>query len=142
MLKKVMSGIPLVVWGNGGFGPTSRGHASAHASAPNKCLRQKLSQYLPIVTETEYRTTQLSCCHHMKTVRCNKAGRKRDTVKRCVMCNTLLGRDTNATHNIADIFHHRNTTGEVPEWLKLGFPQNKKKQYGRQISDARLCTQS
>jgi hypothetical protein len=32
----------LLVWGNGGFGPTSRGHASA----PNRKLQMALSRYL------------------------------------------------------------------------------------------------
>jgi len=47
----------LIVWGNGGFGPTSRGHAAA----PNKRLRRLLSKWVPIgayrtlIGETEYR---------------------------------------------------------------------------------------
>jgi hypothetical protein len=36
----------LIVWGGGGFGPTSRGHASA----PNKRMQQKLSHYIPILS--------------------------------------------------------------------------------------------
>ena len=113
MFKTSMSGLPLVVWGNGGFGPTSRGHESA----PNKGLRDKLSQYLPIVIESEHRSTKLSCCHHTPTVSRNKKQQKRDTVKMCVFCKTLLGRDTNAAHNIADIFEHNFRTGSLPGWL-------------------------
>ena len=36
------TGPSILVWGNGGFGPTSRGHASA----PNKGLRRQLSKYV------------------------------------------------------------------------------------------------
>jgi hypothetical protein len=43
----------LVVWGNGGFGPTSKGHDSA----PNKRLRHLPSRYMPIVMGTEYNTS-------------------------------------------------------------------------------------
>ena len=43
--------LPLVlVWGNGSFGPTSKGHDSA----PNEGLRRGLVRYVPIVLCSEY----------------------------------------------------------------------------------------
>jgi hypothetical protein len=45
----------LVVWGNGSFGSTSKGHDSA----PNKTLRHMLSRFVPIVMNSEYNTPQV-----------------------------------------------------------------------------------
>jgi hypothetical protein len=99
--KDLLSGctVPsLVVWGNGGFGPTSRGHASA----PNKRLRRLLSKYVPVILSSEYRSSQRSaCCHALLK---NRPSPKRVTVKQCVSCNTLLSRDVSAACVILDIF--------------------------------------
>jgi hypothetical protein len=102
----------IVVWGNGGFGPTSKGHDSA----PNKRLRKLLSRYLPIVTGTEYNTSKLSCCCHVESVKLKtKTYKKRGTVVKCGKCSNLLGRDENAAHNILHIFQHQfSHEGEVP----------------------------
>ena len=43
----------LVVWGNGGFGPTSR----CHVAAPNKWLKSLLSKYVAVVTSSEYKSS-------------------------------------------------------------------------------------
>jgi hypothetical protein len=102
----------VVVWGNGGFGPTSKGHDSA----PNKRLRKLLSRYLPIVTGTEYNTSKLSCCCHVESVKLKtKTYKKRGTVVKCGKCSNLLGRDENAAHKILYIFQHQYShEGEVP----------------------------
>ena len=44
----------IVAWGNGSFGPTSKGHASA----PNKALRRSLSRFFPIVLVDEHNTSK------------------------------------------------------------------------------------
>ena len=74
----------LVVWGNGGFGPTSRGHASA----PNRKLQLALSRYLPVVVASEFRSSQTSTCHHccVRPVR-RKDQKQRATVLKCVNCS-------------------------------------------------------
>jgi hypothetical protein len=102
----------LVVWGNGGFGPTSKGHDSAS----NKKLRCQLSRFLPIVMNTEYNTSKLSCCCHVESAKmATESYRKRGTVIKCSKCSKLLGRDENAAHNILYIFQEQNSHGgEVP----------------------------
>ena len=82
----------------GGFGPTSRGH---HA-APNKRLRKLLSQYIPIVLSSEYRSSQRS-----HSTLYNRPSKKRVTVKQCTNCKTLLSRDTSAACIILDIFEYQ-----------------------------------
>ena len=107
------TGPSIVVWGNGGFGPTSRGHASA----PNKRLRRLLSKYTPVILSSEYRSSQRSaCCHaHLK----NRPSPKRVTVKQCMTCKTLLSRDVSAACVILDIFEfqRRNQTKDLPVFI-------------------------
>ena len=107
------SGNSVVVWGNGGFGPTSRGHASA----PNKRLRRLLSKYVPVVLSSEYRSSQRSACCHSKMS--NRPSKKRVTVKQCLSCKTLLSRDVSAACVILDIFKFQRSgqTSELPEWI-------------------------
>jgi hypothetical protein len=95
----------LVVWGNGGFGPASKGHDAA----PNKRLRHLLSRYMPIVMGTEYNTSKLSCCCHIQAEKLSTKGYSgRGTVLRCPNhLERLLGRDENAAHNILHIFQHQ-----------------------------------
>jgi hypothetical protein len=114
----------ICAWGNGGFASTSKGHDSA----PNKRLRLLLSRYMPIVMNTEYNTTKLSCCCHVEgTKLTTKDYKRRWTVKRCdgqhesddgttSKCGKLLGRDENAAHNILYIFkeQHEDEEGAVP----------------------------
>jgi hypothetical protein len=92
----LLAGLPpvtsnvVVAWGNGSFGPTSRGHDSA----PNKILRKRLSQYVPIVLFDEYNTSKRSCCcrsSKLTSLRSTEK-KKRTTVFRCDDCNTLLSR--------------------------------------------------
>jgi hypothetical protein len=115
----------LVVWGNGGFGPTSKGHDSAS----NKRFQRLLSRYMPIVLGTEYNTSKLSCCCHVEAKKLTtKNYKKRATVLRCdaqqksdggtttSKCGKLLGRDENAAHNILYIFQqqYEDKDGAVP----------------------------
>ena len=48
----------ILVWGNGGFGPTSKGHESS----PNKGLRRSLSRFFPIIMSSEYLSSKRSPC--------------------------------------------------------------------------------
>jgi hypothetical protein len=102
----------LVVWGNSGFGATSKGHDSA----PNKKLRHLLSRFVPIVLNSEYNTSKMSCCHHSTTAKLSTNGYKgRGTVLQCHNCSQLLGRDENAAHNIMHIFQYQcEHSGEAP----------------------------
>jgi hypothetical protein len=98
LLLEGCTGPSVVVWGNGGFGPTSHGHASA----PNKRLRRLLSKYVPVILSSEYRSSQRSaCCHSHLT---DRPSPKRVTVKQCTACKTLLSRDVSAACIILDIF--------------------------------------
>ena len=107
----------LVVWGNGGFGPTSKGHASA----PNKNLQNALSQFLPVITNLEYNTSQRSaCCHSKMTPIRSAKQRTRTTLSRCLQCDTLMSRDRSAAHLIADIFIEQRATqtDALPTWAR------------------------
>ena len=108
----------IVAWGNGSFGSTSNGHDSA----PNKTLRHMLSRFIPIVMNTEYNTSKLSCCHHMKATKLSTSGyTRRGAVLKCKGCSTILGRDENAAHNILHIFRHQyEHNGEVPVEFRSG----------------------
>jgi hypothetical protein len=108
------TGPSIIVWGNGGFGPTSRGHASA----PNKKLRRLLSKYVPVIRACGmYRSSQRSaCCHsHLK----NRPSPKRVTVKQCIECKTLLSRDVSAACIILDIFEFQrlHRTKDLPGFI-------------------------
>jgi hypothetical protein len=94
----------IVVWGNGGFGPTSKGHDAA----PNKGLRHQLSRFMPIVLGTEYNTSKLTCyCHVEATKMKTEKYKRRATVLKCTAkheskdgsktstCGNMLGRDEN-----------------------------------------------
>ena len=90
----------VVAWGDGSFGPTSRGHASA----PNKKLRKQLAEYFPIVLVKEYNTSKKVCCCRSgaKTDLKRPGYTRRATVFRCDVCNILLSRDMCAAVNIAN----------------------------------------
>ena len=108
----------LVVWGNGGFGPTSRGHASA----PNRKLQMALSRYLPVVVASEFRSSQTSTCHHCCIKSVKRQGQKqRATVLKCLGCATLHSRDFNAAHVIADVFLAMQATHSsgLPDWITV-----------------------
>ena len=104
------TGPSIVVWGNGGFGPTSRGHAPA----PNKRLRRLLSKYIPVILSSEYRSSQRSACCHAALA--DRPSPKRVTVKQCTTCKTLLSRDVSAACIILDIFEFQrlNQTKDLP----------------------------
>jgi transposase len=95
----------LIAWGNGSFGPTSRGHNSA----PNKGLRKQLSKYLSIVLVNEYRTSKrISCCRTDNYTELRAHGyRNRTTVFKCNCCKTLMGRDVTAASNILNVLLHQ-----------------------------------
>ena len=98
----------VVAWGDGSFGPTSKGHASA----PNKGLMKSLSRFMPIVIVDEYGTTKNSCCcfaetTDMKTSSYKETGR-RATVLQCKECKTVLSRDVSAAVNIIEAFIYMN----------------------------------
>ena len=108
----------VVAWGNGSFGPTSRGHASA----PNKSLRKSLGRFFPIVLVNEYNTSKKMCCcrgpgKELRTVNYQK---KRATVLQCPACHCVLSRDFNAAMNILAVFKYQvqHQTSELPEYLR------------------------
>jgi hypothetical protein len=106
----------IVVWGNGGFGPTSQGHASA----PNKKLQSCLAKHVPLVIGSEHRSSITSACHHGTVIpisnkRC--PDRRRHTVVKCSACCTMLSRDANAAHVIADIFTAMKESSSLPVWI-------------------------
>jgi hypothetical protein len=106
----------IVVWGNGGFGPTSQGHAPA----PNKKLQSQLAKHVPVVVGSEHRSSITSACHHGTIVpisnkRC--PGHRRHTVVKCSACCTMLSRDANAAHVIADIFTAMKESSSLPVWI-------------------------
>lgn len=106
----------LVVWGNGGFGPTSKGHASA----PNKKLQTQLARYVPLVVGSEYRSSKTSSCHFSK-VNCLKLPNQRTRVMtlQCQQCRRCLSRDFNAAHIIGEIFkdQQERRSAALPCWI-------------------------
>ena len=119
----------VVAWGDGSFGPTSKGHASA----PNKKMQMMLARFIPVVTVNERRTSKtVSCCKVYGTpLRCN-GYKKRATVMQCPKCRCIHSRDTNAALNILNVFLHQSETqsSDVPDYLK-GQPM---KEHTKQLS--------
>jgi hypothetical protein len=113
LLLEGCTGPSIVVWGNGGFGPTSHGHAPA----PNKKLRRLLSKYIPVIVSSEYRSSQRSPCCHSHLL--DRPSPKRVTVKQCTTCKTLLSRDVSAACIILDIFEfqRQNQTKDLPSFI-------------------------
>jgi hypothetical protein len=118
----------LIVWGNGGFGPTSKGHESA----PNKKMQKALARHVSLVIGSEYRSTQTSCCHHCSVKALKHEGQNtRAVVVQCGSCKTLLGRDVNAAAVIADIFTAVRFTDETrPDWISDDTTRVKNKSFG------------
>jgi hypothetical protein len=65
----------IVVWGNGGFGPTSRGHAPA----PNQKMQRLLARYVPLITSSEYKSSKTSACCHAALNPLRHQGQKQRT---------------------------------------------------------------
>ena len=106
----------VVPWGNGGFYPSGKGHASA----PNKKLRRLLSKYLPIMLTTEHRSSQVSsCCHAPMKDAPRLHGRRRVVVKHCSKCSITVSRDLSAAGVISDAFQYQrqNQTDAMPPFL-------------------------
>ena len=126
----------LLLWGNGGFKPTSR----KWESAPNKGLRRKLSKWIPIVLVNEHKTSKISpCCHKEvinsksklfpskkmlkrwqtsgtldeKVVNWNKRNMVARGIKHCE-CGKTWNRDIMACLNIHFIFNEYSKTFEMP----------------------------
>ena len=87
-----VSGPVLLAWGNGKFGPSGKGHASA----PNAKLRHMISRRVPIVLVNENFTSQrASCCTEdpICLKHCRSQGyRRRTTVMKCPSCGILFFR--------------------------------------------------
>ena len=115
---ELLGGLPrhdtLVVWGNGGFGPTSHGHAPA----PNLKLQLALARHVPVVVVSEYRSSKTSTCHHccVKPV-VHVLHKQSATILKCVNCSTLHSRDFNAAHVIADMFLEMQDNTTLPDWI-------------------------
>ena len=84
----------VVAWGDGSFGPTSRGHASA----PNKGLMERIARFLPVVLVDEFRTSKVSSCCEVEMVeRRTSSYKKRATVLSCTKCKGIVNA---CTHEI------------------------------------------
>lgn len=104
----------IIVWGNGGFGPSGKGHAPA----PNKKLQYLLSKHLLFAIGSEYRSSMTSACHHGQVQKLSHATQTtRCAMMQCSACNTVLSRDKNAAHVIADIFLEMRTSVDLPVWI-------------------------
>ena len=106
----------LIVWGDGGFGPTSRGHASA----PNKKMQKILSTRFPLILSSERNTSKFSSCCQAPVCKtsphpdhAHSRRRPRSDVLVCSMCKRLLSRDLMAAKNILRIFRE-STCNAVP----------------------------
>ena len=106
-----LHGQVVLVWGNGSFGPTSRGHAAA----PNKSLRKQLSAHFPIVLCSEYRTSKVcggpDCAGQLKydwTLRGKNPTRKWPIHgrSRCTTCHTMWARDVTSGLSINKVWTH------------------------------------
>jgi hypothetical protein len=107
----------LVVWGNGSFGPTSKGYNSA----PNKKMQFAIAQSVPIVLVNEFNTSKkTNCCKLDGACLRTKSYTKRTTVLQCPGCRRILARDTNAAMNILNVFIHQSETSSesVPSYLE------------------------
>ena len=93
----------ILVWGDGTFSPSTKGHASA----PNKRLQRLLSKHIPIVTSSEYKTSQMSPCCGVRLRELQSPGRKRVVLKVCPSCQVQWNRDMAAAINIGHIFKHQ-----------------------------------
>ena len=126
------AGVPsrtLVVWGDGGFAPTSKGHAAA----PNLKLQRQLARFLPVVTSTEFGTSKHSCCCAALTTSLRAASyRRRATVLRCTACRTLLGRDTSASSLIGQLFALGHVS-QAPVSLRPGHDLEKRRFACREV---------
>ena len=93
----------ILVLGDGTFSPSTKGHASA----PNKRLPRLLSKYIPIVTSSEYKTSQMSPCCGVRLRELPSPGRKRVVSKVCPLCQKQWNRDVAAALYIGHIFVHQ-----------------------------------
>jgi hypothetical protein len=109
-----MAGYPGVgvIWGNAGFAPGTKGHASA----PNKKLVRQLRRVCLVVMGDEFRTTKLSACCNTETRAAYgykwrvspEVGRELCRTKLrgvfyCGQCNRPWNRDVSASICIGDV---------------------------------------
>ena len=108
----------VLVWGNGSFGPTSKGHASA----PNKGLRIGLVRYVPIVLCSEYNTSKRcpKCGSDVHQGRNPRTGSKIRGVLYCnnKSCGFVMSRDASACMGIHAIWKHKCDHEGLPEAYK------------------------
>jgi hypothetical protein len=102
------TGSILMVWGDGSF----RSSGPGHAPAPNKRLQKLLSKHIPIVTCSEYKTSQMSPCHPVHLRDGPPKDGKRVELKICPTCNTHYGRDYASAMCIREIFEHQCENGD------------------------------
>ena len=115
--KKTNTRNTLVVWGNGSFGPTSKGHASA----PNKKMQREIARFVPLVLVNEFNTSKkTNCCELDGVALRTKQYKKRTTVFQCPGCKRLLPRDVNAAMNILRVFLYQAETQSenIPLYLQ------------------------
>ena len=108
----------VLVWGNGSFGPTSRGHASA----PNKGMRRGLLPFFPIIICSEYFTSQrcgaLGCAGDLRdahgptsaaerTCNPNRLMKVLRGRKHCKTCGITWDRDISSSLSIEKIFNYQ-----------------------------------
>jgi hypothetical protein len=120
-----MAGYPGVgvIWGNGGFAPGTKGHASA----PNKKLVRHLRRVCLVVMGDEFRTTKLSACCNTETQAAYgykwrvspKVGRELYRTKLrgifyCGQCNRPWNRDVSASICIGDVAKVTCLQGQPP----------------------------
>jgi len=118
MVGGPFAGEIVLVWGNGGFGPTSRGHRAA----PNKKMRRGLSPFFPRFISSEHKSTQKcgahGCLGHLVAGRGQTSQLERIRLpnrvtkplrdrRHCPVCRTTWDRDVTASLSIANIFRYQ-----------------------------------
>ena len=100
--------------GNGGFAPSGRGHAMA----PIEKLQLLLPKHFLLVIGSKKGSSKTSACHHdqVREISLSKQT-TRCAMMQCRECKTVLSRDKNAAHVIADIFLEMKTSVDLPVWI-------------------------
>ena len=110
--EEKLRGRIVLVWGNGSFSPTSRGHQAV----PNKALRHALREHFPIVMCSEYKTSQvcgaLGCEGRLGHPPCQDKDREGTIcgLSQCPDCHVTWNRDVSSALAILKIWRHHMTT--------------------------------